>query len=321
MKKIAVFGNDLKFTQGIFDVIEKDYDFEVKYDLWQNHRTPTDTTDTLIDWADVLFCEWALGNVNYVQKRKKKHQKLIVRAHRFEMNTNHHKLYDYNTIDAIFTVSPFVYEEFCRKTTFKRDTLYLVYNAIDTHKFAQKKTADAYYNLAFVGMVPQLKRLDRALDIFESIYEKDQRYKLYIKGHKPEDYGWVWNNKEQQQFYQKCYDRIATQPFGEHVIFEGWGDVSEFYTKIGFVLSISDYESFHLAPLEGAASRAIPLVLNTRSGIRPLFLEETIFDSIEEITEFVVDQKYDTNLLKKIQQHVQKYDVHIIAKEFVNYFD
>ncbi len=321
MKKIAVFGYDLKFAQGIFDVIAKEYAYEVKYDVWKDHVTHNgNETKALIDWADILFCEWALGNVLYCQKHKRKNQKLFVRAHRFEMTKSYHLQYDYCKIDQIFTVSPFVYEEFCSRTSFDRNTLKLLYNAIDIQRFKRDKRHDAFFNIALVGLVPQLKRLDIALDLFEKIFTYDSRYKFFIKGMRPEEFGGLWHNKEQRKFYQSCYDRIATQPFGDHVFFEGWGDIAEFYEKIGFVVSTSDYESFHLAPLEGSASGAIPMVLDSRSGIRPIFLEETIFSSVGAMAQFVVEKRYDENLIARVQQHITKYDIHTIAKQLITYF-
>jgi hypothetical protein len=45
------------------------------------------------------------------------------------------------------------------------------------------------------------------------------------------------------------------------VVFDDAGpDVPAWLRRIGFVLSVSDDESFHVAPAEGMASRAVPVI-------------------------------------------------------------
>jgi glycosyltransferase involved in cell wall biosynthesis len=46
---------------------------------------------------------------------------------------------------------------------------------------------------------------------------------------------------------------VAIEPFGL--------TVASWLRNVGFVLSTSDYESFHLAPAEGAVSGAVPVLL------------------------------------------------------------
>ncbi len=317
-KKILIVGNDFKFITLIMDELVNNYGYEVKYDLWEGHDKHNKETDKLIEWADILFCEWALGNVTYCQSRKRENQKLIVRAHRFEMNTKFHYDYDYDKIDKIITVSPFVYEEFIKKTTFPRNKLKLVYNAIDTKLFLREKVEGYEFNVAIVGIVPKLKRFDLALDIFEKLYEKDNRYNLFIKGKKPEEILWVWKSKQERAFFKQCYDRIKKCEFGKNVVFEGWGDISEFYQKIGYCLSTSDYESFHLAPLEAAVTGAYPVVLENREGIRPIFPDNIIFEDIQDIIEFILRDKEDFEI-KKIEKYIKKYDVKKIANQINKY--
>lgn len=303
MKKIAFFGGDLKFINHIIDYLNNKLGYEVRIDKWDGHdRHDEAKSREILEWADVLFCEWGLGNVIWCQENKKSYQKLIVRLHRFEMNTKYPKMFDYEKIDQLIAISPFIFEEFNRVAKVPREKMKVIFNAVDTHRFNVKKKVGSEHNLGIIGIVPKLKRLDRAVDIFERLYDKDNRYNLYIKGKHPKEFGWVWNNIEERSHYEQVFKRIEESQFKNNVHFEGWGDVSVWLQKIGYVLSVSDYESFHLAPIEGMASGAYPIVLD-RAGVKTIFPNDTILKNIEDAVSYVQSKKRKNELdLKKYVQ-------------------
>jgi hypothetical protein len=55
-----------------------------------------------------------------------------------------------------------------------------------------------------VGIVPWGKRLDRAVDILDKLWNKDNRYKLRVKGKRPEELPWMLNNQHRDEM--KKYD-------------------------------------------------------------------------------------------------------------------
>ncbi|SHF75629.1 glycosyltransferase family 4 protein [Ornithinibacillus halophilus] len=304
MKKVAVFGHDLKFISYIMDYLDNSSNYQIRIDHWNGHtRHDEGKSLEVLEWADILFCEWGLGNVVWCQKHKKSNQKLIVRLHRFEMNTRFPALFDYNKIDQLFTISPYVYEEFHRVANVPREKMKVIFNAVDTKRFAKPKVDGANFNIGMVGYVPMLKRIDRALDIFEKLYESDSRYKLMIKGKEPQEVNWVWKLDSQRRFYEEVFDRIENSKYKDHIFFEGWGDVSEWLTNIGYVLSVSDYESFHLAPVEGMASGAYPIVLD-REGVRCIFPEKYIFNNTQQAVSFITsgDKQPETELASYVEE-------------------
>ena len=72
----------------------------------------------------------------------------------------------------------------------------------------------------------------------------------------------MWQKAGERQAYLACFeefggwsvetDHVALEPFG--------ADMGSWLRKVGFVLSPSTSESFHLAPVEGMASGSIPIV-------------------------------------------------------------
>lgn len=112
-------------------------------------------------------------------------------------------------------------------------------------------------------MVPQSKRLDRALDILKELRKEDDGYILRIKGKRPEEYPWMANRPEEMAWYENQYRRLEEDPLLKGaVIFDPHGnDMPEWYSGIDVILSVSDHESFHLAIAEGAAAGCTPISL------------------------------------------------------------
>lgn len=316
MKRIAFVGHDLKFIRDIIDELENK-NYEIKIDQWQGHNIHNEEySREIVQWADIIFCEWGLGNVIWYQKNKKENQKLFVRVHRFEMNTNYPNEFDYKKIDKVIAISPYIFEEFNRVAKIPRDKMQVIFNGVKLEKFDKPKRKQSYFNLGIIGISPKLKRLDRAITILEELLKVDKRYKLYIKGKHPSEYKWIWNNQDERKFYDEIFDKIENN-FKDNVIFEDWGDVGEWLKNIGYVLSVSDYESFHMAPVEGMASGAYPLVLNKREGTRCVFPNDFIFKDYDEIIKFILGKKRIFDLKDFVKRN---YSTKKIVNEIENLF-
>jgi glycosyltransferase involved in cell wall biosynthesis len=291
--KMVVAGHDLKFINNMIAYLEQNKDIEIKIDQWSNHNSHDENVSKeCVEWADVIVCEWGLGNTVWYSNNKKKYQKLFVRMHGQERKTRFPPLFNYDNIDNFIAISPFIYEEFSRIISTPRDKMKIIYNYVDDNSFNKPKLPGAEFNLGIAGISPRLKRLDRAIDIFEKLWEKDNRYKLFIKGKRPEEYKW-WTMKkgEEIDYYNDIYKRIDKSPWKDNVIFDGHGnDMDVWFQKIGFILSTSDYETFHLAPAEGMASGSVPVVFNW-SGSKSIYNEEFIVSNVEEAVQCILKNR------------------------------
>ena len=94
---------------------------------------------------------------------------------------------------------------------------------------------------------------------------QDPEFTLRIKGKRPEEYPWMHKRPEEVAWYRECFERIdAMNP--EHgrdlVRFDAHGDdTAQWYREIGYGLSVSDHESFHLTLPDAAASGWVPVSL------------------------------------------------------------
>ena len=266
-KTILFAGHDLKFLQDVLNAYQKDPHFEVLIDQWKNHTNhDKHWSQKCLDKADIIFCEWGLGNIEWYSHHKKNGQKLVVRIHlqenqrpEFLRNAN------FDNINYFIFISPYRYEEFVAMHGIPRHKAKMIFNTVDVEKFNREKLPEAEFTLGFIGMVPWRKRFDRALDIFEEFWEKDHRYVLRVKGKRPEDYPWMRskNRKNEMAQYEALYKRIENAPWKNNVIYDGPGDdMPEWFQKIGYVLSTSDFEGCHQAIAEGMAAGCVPIICN-----------------------------------------------------------
>lgn len=265
--KVLVAGHDLKFFTSLQKILKDTGDFEFLVDKWRGHDVHNEKASRqLLEQADIIFCEWCLGNLKWFSKHKLPHQKLIARFHAQEAKLPYLAESKWENIDQIVFVS-----EHTRRLALKVfsgfpiEKTSIIHNLLDDKKFSsKKKTGDAQFTLGMIGVAPMSKRLDRAIDLLEELLKVDKRYCLRIKGKHPLDYGWLLKRKEELAFYKAVFERINSQDELRHkVIFDPPGDdVNDWMTMIGYILSPSDAESFHMAVGEGILTGATPIVWN-----------------------------------------------------------
>jgi glycosyltransferase involved in cell wall biosynthesis len=319
--KIVFAGHDLKFAQLIMDYLEKEGSYDLRVDQWTGHNVHnTEQSKAYLAWADVIVCEWGLGNAVWYSHHKLPHQRLIVRMHRQELDTIYPKQFYMDNIDAIVAISPHIYEEFYRAFKIPREKMYMLFNTLDAEALNKEKedTNTAKYHLGIIGICPKMKRLDLAVDILEKLWLKDSRYKLFVKGKLPQDYSWLWKKEEERQYYENLFERINAAPWKDAVVFDGFGsDMDEWFKKIGFVLSTSDFESFHLAPSEGMASGAYPIILNW-DGSDTIYSSHYLLQDVDEcVTRIEEINALDDEQMERVREEVKEYasnfDIRIVG--------
>lgn len=263
--KVLVAGHDFKFFTPLQKKLEATGQFEFLTDQWQGHNKHDEAQSrALLEQADVIFCEWCLGNLKWYSHNKRPHQRLVARFHAQEIRTPYFGDAHLENIDHISFVS-----EHTRRQAldvferFPSDKTSVIPNYLDETKFTpKKKTGDALYTIGIVGVVPKSKRLDRAVDLLEALLEEDERYCLRVKGKHPLDYGWLLKREDELAYYRNVFERInSNAKLRYKVIFDPPGDdVNDWFTMVGFILSPSDFESFHMAIGEGMLTGAIPII-------------------------------------------------------------
>lgn len=263
-RTVLVAGHDLKFAGSTITALEA-AGHTVLIDQWESHTQHDEERSLeLLARADVVLCEWALGNAVWYSQRVRRNQRLVVRCHSQELFRPYLSRVKHDAVDDYVFVGELIRRAAVESHGVPVQKTHVVPNFVDTAGLDQQKLDGSGKNLGFVGIVPRAKRLDLAVDVLERLLEQDPEYKLFIKGKQPHDFPWMAQRPEEMDWYDRQYARIeeinASHPGA--VVFDPQGnDMAQWYRKIGIALSTSDFESFHLTIADGAASRALPVSL------------------------------------------------------------
>ncbi|MDD1477241.1 glycosyltransferase [Arthrobacter sp. H16F315] len=262
-KTVVIAGHDLKFAAGIVDELRR-LGHTVRLDRWLDHnKHDVEQSQALLKGADIVFCEWALGNALWYSTNKLPHQRLVIRVHSQELFRPFLKDLRFQNINSVVFVGQHIADIAMRDHNVPANKSIVVPNPVDIDNGPVAKADDARFCIGLVGIVPAQKHLDRALDVLKALRAVDPRYRLFVKGKRPEDFAWMAGRPEEMQYYEQQYARIVSDPYlAGAVTFDPHGDdMADWYQKIGVVLSVSDFESFHLTLADGAAAGAVPVSL------------------------------------------------------------
>ena len=151
--------------------------------------------------------------------------------------------------------------------------------------------------------------------MLETLLQDDPRYKLFIKGHHPNDIYWINKREDERAYYDRLLERLEQPIFQESVRFDGHGDdVPEWLTKIGFVLSTSDLESFHLAPAEAMTSGTYPIIRHW-TGSETIYPDDVLMENVLEGVDIIRSFKGDSARLLEATEAYKAYAHHHFAIE------
>lgn len=262
--RVAVASHDLKFFSRIHEHLGELPGVELRLDHWEALSVhDAATSEALAAWADVVICEWAGPNLVWYSRHKRPGQRLIVRLHRFELEAGWLADVRADAIDQVVCVSPFYAQLTAQTTGWPVDRIVVIPNWVDVEQFDRPKLAGAEFTLGMIGVSPHRKRPDLGVEILARLRRRDRRYRLAIKSKMPWDYWWIWRKPQERAEAERLFHRLHDDPVvAGAVTFDGFGgDVAAWLRRVGWVLSTSDDESFHLAPAEGMASGAVPALL------------------------------------------------------------
>jgi glycosyltransferase involved in cell wall biosynthesis len=273
--RVVIAGHDLKFFNSLIQYFERQPDLEVRVDQWAALGEHDESQSReLAEWADVVICEWCVPNAVWYSRHKRRSARLLVHLHRFELYSPYPSQVKIGNVDQVICVSDH-YTRLTREITgWPAAKVITLPNPLDVLQLDRPKLDGARFNLGLIGIVPMRKRLDLALDVLEELRRDDDRYQLFVKSGMPWEHWWVWQHEKERSHYSEAFRRVQRSPLlRDAVVFDDAGpDVPAWLRRIGFMLSTSDDESFHMAPAEGMASRAVPVIRHWPGA-------ETIYDT------------------------------------------
>ena len=174
--RVAVAGHDLKFFTPLLDYLRLQPDLEVRLDQWTalGKHDPAYSRE-LAAWADVVVCEWCGPNAIWYSRHKRRSSRLLVRLHRFELQSPYPAQVKIGAVNQVICVSKH-YARLCRERTgWPEAKVATISNALDVSQLDRSKLDGARFHLGLVGMVPSRKRLDLALDVLAEVRRRGRQ--------------------------------------------------------------------------------------------------------------------------------------------------
>jgi glycosyltransferase involved in cell wall biosynthesis len=272
--RVVIAGHDLKFFTPLLQYLRLQPGLEVRVDQWAALGEHDESRSReLAEWADVVICEWCGPNAVWYSRHKRRSARLLVHLHRFELYSPYPGQVKIGNVDQVICVSDH-YARLTREVTgWPAAKVVTVPNPLDVLQLDRPKLDGARFNLGMISIAETRKRFDLGLDVLEELRRDDDRYLLFVKSGMPWEHWWVWQHQEQRAHFSEVFRRVQRSPLlRDAVVFDDAGpDVPAWLRRIGFVLSTSDDESFHVSPAEGMASRAVPVIRHWAGA-------ETIYD-------------------------------------------
>lgn len=285
-------GHDQKFIMNFIHRCRLSPLYEVRVLEHKGHFISDEAAaEEALAWADVIFCEWALGNAVWFSHRKRPDQVLIVRLHAQEIRARDRKSFiweiDWTNVNRLVLITHHLYEWMTCHFPALSSKSALIYNPVPFSELCRPKDTDVRFVLGLVGMVPAAKRLDLAVAVLRNLRERDSRYRLRVKGSLPSAYPWMAQRPEEMAWYNSVMADCQDLRDAGALIFDPHGsDMAGWYQGIGHILSVSDFEGSHQAVAEGMASGCIPAIRNWQGASKiypPKFVRATTADLAELI--------------------------------------
>jgi len=314
-RRVLVAGHDLKFATGLLEEL-RIQGAEVTTDVWRSHTDhDEDQSRRLLADADVIFCEWGLGNAVWYSQHVGPDQRLVVRVHLQELQRPYLARVHHDRVAAYVFVGELIRDAAVLGHGVPRERTHVVPNDVPTADLDRPKAEHADQTLGLVGIVPARKRLDLALDVLEGLHRRGLDYRLRIKGKTPGDYPWMADRPQESAYYDAQFARIERINAGrpDSVVLDAHGDdMPEWYRQVGVVLSVSDFESFHLTIADGAASGAMPALLGW-AGSDLVYPREWISADVDDLVQRIAEAPRDPDAWRAVAR--ERFDSrHVLAR-------
>jgi len=319
--KIAVADNcSRKFCNNLIEYwISKGH--EVKYE--------SGASEFLAQWADIYYVEWADHNIHYLYGLyhddpgnnrtpdwdNNKKPIIVCRAIDWDIWTggmNDQNLIDW--VDKWICIAPHIEKKLRSEHTFREGQLQLIRPGVNLEKFTLKTMETDGFQLGMVlGDMWWPKNHMGGLDIFTTLYQHDNRWRLHIRG-----------QHEGGEYWKQMYDHyLESRGIKDVVTLYPYVDnMNNWLEQIDVLLHPGMKETFCYAMAETMA-KGIPIVFNNFYGSEDIWSNfdryryNTHSDAVLTINEL---KKEIVSRSKYWRQYIeQNYSLERMLKEYDQY--
>jgi glycosyltransferase involved in cell wall biosynthesis len=295
-QSILVAAHDFRFFADIEASLLRE-GHAVSREYWKSHTARYVYGQAqAVDTADVIFCEWCLGNAVWWSNNLPAGKRLFIRLHLQEIHTEHPAKVDFSRVEKVIFISPHVMRQAMAKFNIPPEKCQVIPISVRLEPGPPSTRVELEVRrntLAMVGLTPWRKRPDLALDLLTTLRQRYPEVVLHLKGHTPSEYGWMNSRKDELSRYQSFFREVAKLEKHGIVRLSGYDEQLEgFYRGTGWVLSLSDFEGCHTAVAEGGAMGCLPLMTNW-GGADEVYPPDLVQHDLQEVVRFF-DAHYES---------------------------
>lgn len=308
--KIAIADNNgRKFTEDI-----------EKHWLAKGHEVKFESgaSEYLAQWADLYYIDTWDNNIHYIYKfyhgdpdnnlpadlkqtwDNKKKPRMVVRALDWEVWIGLARDQDIiNWVDDVIVIAPHIETELRKHADFG-SKIQLIRPGVNLEKFTLKKRETDGFQLGMVlGDMWWPKNHMGGLDIFTTLYQEDNRWRLHIRGqHEGGGGGEYWKRMYEHYLDSRGIKDAVT-------LYAPVTDMNDWYEQIDILLHPGMKEAFCYAVGE-ALAKGICVAVNEFYGARDIWHKADIYQTHEEAV-LIINSHKDCPISKDYnRQYIEK---------------
>lgn len=244
--------------------------------------------DKGMQWADICWFEWCDDLIIYGSKYPlSREKKIICRLHSYEAFTDHPSNVNWDNVDKVIFIAKHIREFVTNKFKINKQKTEVIPNGIDLSRYEFRDRKHGY-NIAYLGYINYKKGPMLLLHTFKAIYDKDNRYKLYIAGQFQDDRDVLY------------FKQMITE-FGieNNVFYEGWqNNLNQWLEDKNYILCTSILESQNMSVMQAMAKGIKPIVHNF-VGAKEIYECQYLWNTINDAVELVTISEYKSKQYRK----------------------
>lgn len=244
--------------------------------------------DEGMKWADICWFEWCDELVAYGSKLDLvREKKVICRLHSYEAFAGYPSNVNWDNVDKIVFVGENIRKFTIDKYKINENKTILIPNGVNINEYIFKERKSGF-NIAYVGYINYKKGPMLLLNTFKAVYDKDNRYKLYIAGEFQDD--------RDVLYFQQMIKEFGIE---KNVFFEGWQDnLDKWLENKDYILCTSILESQNMSVMQAMCKGIKPIVHNF-VGARGVYYDKYIWNTIGEAVEMIISKDYSSDEYRK----------------------
>jgi len=330
--------SDIQFRTFDFSVIEEAIAKEHAHELyapsrfgldaaavWQRIYEADQTFSELVDWADLIVCEWSTAHAVWLSRFLPPHKKLVVRLHSYEAFTQWPFFLNYGGVDGFIFVADHIRRFSDLQFRWSRFPLQteLLPNFNFLKRFELPKAPVARRTLAMVGYSNLNKDPLMAAQALALLRKQDPKWRLLLVGHR-------WDPSKlrgrELEYFLQFEAFVDDNNLSDAIVYRDFTrDIPVVMREVGFILSCSWREGTHESILEGMASGAIPVVrrwpmVHEFGAPETVYPDLDYFDTADEaartILKYADDASFERKSDESIRYAMERFDIDAVFPRF-----